>query len=442
MMLDNVERMSSPAADVLLRDYIRPGRPVILTDLFDRQPIRAVDTPDAARRQIGDVVLQVQPNYVGALLAHGRTAEPRPITVAEFLDLLTARSDTDLYCVEYPTPAGILDRVGRPEACDLREGADVISTMFFAGKGNSAHLHFDGDLRDVIMYQALGTKRYVIIDPRETRKLDPFVDAGIERTSSVFLENFSESDKTAFLRYTNAWDCVLSPGEALLMPMMAWHYVEYLEPSMSVSFRLGRNRYCRFLAEQMPMRSIFLQALAVRFADETALAAEDLAIFEEIESACRQPYPSEAARRRHLDRLCLEIWERTAPADQRLPYTVRDMRRIDGIRAVSPEPPAAPGPWEEHDVPALAPAVRVLSGKDTVVFARGSALEAEFPLNPQTAWVAKMLSALGGGRTIAALQAELAVDGAALTSVLGQFQQRGWVGRVPPGTTSSTGPEA
>jgi hypothetical protein len=76
------------------------------------------------------------------------------------------------------------------------------------------------------------------------------------------------------------------------------------------------------------------------------------------------------------------------------------------------------------------------------VFARGSALEAEFPLNPQTAWVAKMLSALGSGRTIAALQAELAVDGGALTSVLGQFQQRGWVGRAQPATTSSTGPEA
>jgi lysine-specific demethylase 8 len=427
---------------VLWRDYIRPGRPVILTDLFDRQPIRAVDTPDAARRQIGDVVLQVQPNYVGALLAHGRTAEPRPMTVAEFLDILEARADSDLYCVEYPTPAAILDLVGRPEACDLREGGDVISTMFFAGKGNSAHLHFDGDFRDVVMYQALGTKRYVIIDPRETRKLDPFADADIERTSSVFLENFSEPDKAAFLRYTNAWDCVLGPGETLLMPMMAWHYVEYLEPAMSISFRLGRNRYCRFLAEQMPMRSIFLQALAVRFADETALAAEDLAIFDELEAACRQSYPGEAARRRQLDRLCLDIWERTVPADQRVPYTVRDRRRIDGIRAVPPQPPVTPGRWEEDDVPELVAAVRVLSGKDTVVLARGSALEAEFPLNPQTAWVARMLSALGNGTTIAALQAELAVDGAALTSVLGQFQQRGWVGRAARRTTSSAGPEA
>jgi L-ascorbate metabolism protein UlaG (beta-lactamase superfamily) len=339
--LDNIERIPAPPSEALFRDYIRLGRPVILTDLFDRLPIRAIDTADAARRNLGEVPLQVQPNYIGALLAQGRTADPQTMSLAQFLEVLERQPDVDLCCTEYPTPSGILNLVGTPEPCGLNDSSDVVSTMFFAGTGNFAHMHFDGDFRDVLMYQAVGTKRYVVIHPRETRKLDPFVDAGIERTSSVFLQNFSEADKAAFLRYTNAWDCVLQPGETLLMPMMAWHYVEYLEPAMSISFRLGRNRYCRFFAEQMPLRSIFLQAISQRFIDEAALGPDDLAVFSELEDACRRPYPSATARRLEIDRLCLDIWQRITARDERNPYTVRDLRRIQGIQARSASAPAA-----------------------------------------------------------------------------------------------------
>jgi hypothetical protein len=299
--------------------------------------------------------------------------------------------------------------------------------MFLAGAGNFAHMHFDGDFRDVLMYQAVGTKRYVVIHPRETRKLDPLVDAGIERTSSVFLQNFSEADKTAFLRYTNAWDCVLQPGETLLMPMMAWHYVEYLEPAMSISFRLGRNRYCRFLAEQMPLRSIFLQAISQRFTDETALGPDDLAVFSELEGACRRPYPSETARRRVVDRICFDVWQRITTHDERNPYTVRDLRRIEDIQAKPASAPAASDPWTDLDVPKLADGVRILTEKNVLVFVRGGILEAEFTIKTNTAWVAKLLSALDNRSTVAALRDKLLVEAAALSSVLSQFQQRGWI---------------
>jgi hypothetical protein len=57
MILNNIPRISAPTAECFYRDYILPGRPVIITDLFDNKPIRAVDTVAHACRAMGDVEL-------------------------------------------------------------------------------------------------------------------------------------------------------------------------------------------------------------------------------------------------------------------------------------------------------------------------------------------------------------------------------------------------
>lgn len=326
--LDNVERVAAPSPSTFARRYLRTGTPVVLTGLFAGTPLGQIADARAAQAVLRDVELTVTANDIGEFL-RGRDEVPtRWTTFGGFVDELLAGAAPRDFCVEYETPAELLALLPVPPYVGLGDPADAWeSYIYMAGAGNAVHLHYDCDQRHVLMVQVFGRKRYVVIDPAESRKLAPGSRPHVRRTSALFLEHFSEPDLTAFLRYTNAWDCILEPGEALLIPAACWHYVAYLDTALSVNFRFGRNRYQRALAEIVPESSVELQALASRFRDETTLGPAEREAFAALEAADAAWYPDLATRRAALDVLCVELCAQLGLPVAGLPYHVADIER-------------------------------------------------------------------------------------------------------------------
>ena len=269
----------------------------------------------------------------------------------------------------------------------------------------------------------------------------------MQRTSSLFLQNFTAEDKLAFLRYADAWDCVLNPGETLLMPMMAWHFVEYLDASMSVSYRLGRNKYTRFLAEAVPVPSVFLQRLAVEFIDEESLSDQHLAAFELLQNVARQPYASAEERARALDATCMRLCEELDPEWSR-EYTFYDRQRRELVRqpdeplsaesqrSGTDEPSVSTPTWGEHDLVSLTPEVMVLmpladggSTRSSVVLARHGRLELRLTIDVRRPWLLDMLRAIADGSvfTVGGLAQSCGAAATELRTVLVQLYERGWI---------------
>ncbi len=444
--LDNVDRIPAPTAERLLHDYVLRRRPVIMTDLFHDMPIRDIDTADKARAHFPGLPVVVQPNYMTSLLHHGRTGETRRTTLGQFLDQVEDDPDTDDYCIEYDTPAEMNAFIQPTEHCRLIDPDDVRPLMFVAAPGNFAHLHYDGDQRHVLMYQVFGRKRYTIIDAREGRKVAPLSDPTMQRTSSIFLQNFSEDDKLAFLEYANAWDCVLNPGETLLMPMMAWHYVEYLDASMSVSYRLGRNRLTRFLAESVPIPSPYLQRLAIEFVDERAVTPQHEAALALLQDVSRRPYGNGEERARALDACCMQLCAELDP-EWFTDYTFYDRQRREALQ-VSPEadrtptqgptPAAAPVPapsWEGEDLVSLSPETMVLvplggaGDRPSVILARHGRLELRLTLDDARPWLLDLMRAVADGSVfrVADLASACGADVSDIRAALVQLHERGWL---------------
>ncbi|MEH2092145.1 hypothetical protein [Nostoc sp.] len=44
MILDNIDRIEAPPADVFYQEYILPQRPAIITNMFDNSSLRQMDT--------------------------------------------------------------------------------------------------------------------------------------------------------------------------------------------------------------------------------------------------------------------------------------------------------------------------------------------------------------------------------------------------------------
>ena len=354
--LDNIDRIPAPDPDDLDHRFVRTGTPVVLTGLFSRAAVRRFADPQIARAELGHLPLPATPEPVDEAV-HGRDTPPRTMAFAELYDELTAAAARAAHpgqpgpgtrprrvCVEHDTPPPLAAAMPPPYLGLGMPQDPWISYMFLAGPGNVTHLHYDRDLRNVVMVQVFGHKRYVLIDAAETRKLVPGASPDAPYASGLYLQHFSPAELGSFLRYTNAWDCVLGPGEALLIPATTWHYVEYLDVALSVSFRLRRNPYLERLAASVPRPSVELQALATCFRDDRAVTPAARDAFDALVAAA-QGGPGGGDRTARLDRLCLELCRRLGLPIAAPPYDVTDRARRDEIadaaRTVAPTRPPA-----------------------------------------------------------------------------------------------------
>lgn len=105
--------------------------------------------------------------------------------------------------------------------------------LFFGLAGSDVRLHFDIDISNIFLTQFLGTKRITLFDNSQSAFLYkvPFTTHSAADLSKIDFEKFPN------LKYAQGYRCDLKPTETLFMPSGMWHYMEYLEPSFSLSLR-------------------------------------------------------------------------------------------------------------------------------------------------------------------------------------------------------------
>jgi lysine-specific demethylase 8 len=242
--------------------------------------------------------------------------------LAAYLDYIRESPGTRRMCSEKPTPSALLQLFSLPPY-DRYE--DAISSFFVGNAGNFAHLHFDGDYRHVLFYQLFGTKRFILIPPREGRKLN-----AVGNNAFWSIENFSDDDKRQFVDYVNGYDCLLQPGETLYMPAAIWHYVEYVATSMSCNLRFGRNRYTRFFANSFHMNA-HLQNIAWKMADPAVVSDRYAGVFAELSAAHAKPADSAAAKYETLQTLFEKICAEICPEFPQQPYGIGIAARLGEV---------------------------------------------------------------------------------------------------------------
>lgn len=254
--LNNVGRVEGIAARAFIEDYVCKEKPVIILNSQEGMPISGLNTQEKAVENFASLPIQVQQNYTSPLVraknnvrSQGLSRKVRNdislMSLGDYASHIRAQPQTDLLCVEYPTPKEVMETLVVPSYCQFQPaGEDVVSFLFVANQGNYAHLHFDGDYRNVFLYQVFGRKRIVMIPMRSVEKICPSMNF-----SKLLIQSMGESEKLKLFEYLGAYDCLLEPGEMIFFPASIWHYVEYIDTGMSVNFRFGRDAFSRQLVD-------------------------------------------------------------------------------------------------------------------------------------------------------------------------------------------------
>jgi len=289
-------------------EHLKRHVPVVIEGLQEDAPISSLTSQRDALAALGDLVIQVQANYTSPLSRAGADVRRQGLSqkvrnsisempLQDYCKHVEDQPDTDLLCVEYPSPPELLDRMNVPGYCELPWSAEPLVTfMFVANKGNYAHLHFDGDFRGVLLYQVFGRKRVVMVPLEAQGKIAPSMNF-----SKLLLQNLDENEKHHLLRYLGAYDCVISPGDTIFFPPSIWHYVEYLDNGMSVNLRFGRDEFAQRCVDAnrvpfYPDLHLMLARLG-RVEDGGERQAKERAIWAQVEQTLGREYPT--TRDRH-----------------------------------------------------------------------------------------------------------------------------------------------
>ncbi|HSD24551.1 MAG TPA: cupin-like domain-containing protein [Solirubrobacterales bacterium] len=324
MPIREIPRTKMPSREDFLRDFAYHREPVVITDLFAGQEVSEVKTVEDAVRVWGDVGLVVQEEYTSAE-GKAAPAEPRVMSLRDYVDFSRSNPSTRLCCTEYDTPAHVLASFELPDICQVTHPGeeilglpkkygdyDLVTAIFLANAGNVGHLHFDGDQRDVILHQVYGRKRVVLFPPAAAKHLRT-LDGPYSRPSlaGVYLEDMSLEEKLDWVERAGGYHTVLEPGETVYIPMLMWHHLEYMDDAMSFNYRFGRTRYGRFLSVDNFHRDPYIQNVAAKMVGPEDVLRNFEPVVDEIATAYVQPATDVQEKVREVRalfrRLCAEV---------------------------------------------------------------------------------------------------------------------------------------
>lgn len=232
-----IERRRCVAPAEFLARYYSRNEPVVLLDLANHWAARHHWSLEYLDAVLGDTPVQVMA---------GRNADPdyerhspalaQTIPFHEFTEYIRRNpSSNDQYLVannkllDNETAKPLWDDFDSPVTlCNAAEAAGRVFLWLGPG-GTVTPLHHD--VMNVLLIQVSGQKRVTMYDSLQTPYL--YNDVGVY---SQLDPRSPDLDRFPRFRAAEAREVLLTPGEALFVPIGWWHHVEALEPSISVSF--------------------------------------------------------------------------------------------------------------------------------------------------------------------------------------------------------------
>jgi hypothetical protein len=270
MLTDQVERIGRPNRGDFYNHYVLPGKPAVISGAIDEWRAISSWSIDHFKSIAGNTEIRVEisptnyfpPVHDGPVNMPGSRIEK--MTFGQYIDRITSKRSESENCYFAQQPLDILfpQLTNDIKSTDYFEKKRLISTnLWFAGAGNITPLHYD--LAHNLFAQVIGSKRFVLFPPDQSRLLYPFPkSSSIAHFSRVNVDN---PDLGRFPQFQHArpLECILEPGDILFIPIFWWHQVYSLNISVSISFWSSPG-WTNYLNPQAMRLCISSAALSIR----------------------------------------------------------------------------------------------------------------------------------------------------------------------------------
>jgi len=226
---------SELTADSLWR-MVREGKPVILTGMQQVEGMPPLGF-DYFREQFGELPVSL----AGAQQVSLKGGLAWDAKLSSFIDYIRERAARGLHSVarlhSVYLPEGKEGIFEKPQSVfsevKHRRGP---SGFYIGAKGALVHLHWDPEFNNNFHTVIAGKKRIRLYLTDQSRYLYavPWWHGLSALSFATGMPDFDHA-KFPLFRHAQGYECIVSEGEALFMPAMCWHWMEYLEPSIAMT---------------------------------------------------------------------------------------------------------------------------------------------------------------------------------------------------------------
>jgi hypothetical protein len=233
-IVETIDRRSNLSRKELIKEYIEPGRPVVLTDAARRWPGMGKVTPQFIKEKYGHLTKKikgVEYNFAElidkVLASTPENPAPYPFNV-----------NVEYYCPEMRKEFkpeivfGKLDRINHPLLPRFMMSGTEVYEFFIGGRGASfPFLHVDELYLHNQLTQLYGSKEFILFPPDQTQYLYP--QPNNPKVSQVDVLH-PDYERFPLFREARALRVMVNQGETLLFHTGWWHITQIYEPCISL----------------------------------------------------------------------------------------------------------------------------------------------------------------------------------------------------------------
>jgi len=237
MHLTSIDRVTDISQKDFRENYLKPQKPVIITNLAQQWPAYNKWTWDYFKELVGNVKVGVYNNIrAGEHVLVNGADDYMPF--GEYLDMIQkgpVELRIFLFNIFNYAPQIVKDFTF-PE--HLTKGfLKRFPMLFVGGAGSIAHMHYDIDLSHIFHTQYIGRKRVLLVQ-NDQSPLIYRMPATVESAASfVDWHEHLDTEKFPALKYAKAYETILNHGETLFMPSGYWHHMQYMDSGFAMSLR-------------------------------------------------------------------------------------------------------------------------------------------------------------------------------------------------------------
>jgi len=246
-----VDKRTNLSHGEFINEYVKPSRPVVLTDAAKDWKAMKKLTPEFFKSNYAHInkningVIYNMGDFIDMMLtstAENPAPYPYNFDVEKvFPELMADFLPEIIY--------GNIDRINHKLMPRTLLKGTVLYEIFLGGKGSSfPYLHFDALYMHTQITQVYGSKDFIMYPPDQTPNMYPYPDN--PKFSQV---NFLDPDYDKFPLFKEAVpiEFTLREGETLLFPSGWWHTTKITEPCISLGrAQLNGNNWDNFINDR------------------------------------------------------------------------------------------------------------------------------------------------------------------------------------------------
>ena len=225
-----IPRISAPTPEQFESQFLRPGRPVVMTGLLEQWPSWGSWSLDWFEQRYGSLVLS----------GNNALAGTRSVLVSDYVEGIRSGNSDGLYLdhLSVHSLPGMAESIRIPPYCPTDRDCQVL--VWVGPCGTCLNFHKDNhvpiDGNHNLLAQVVGRKRVVLVGPADDGCMYPLPKkAGEPLFSEVLLDSY-DPEKFPLFAGATLHEAEVGPGDVVFIPAHHWHYVRSLEISMSVTF--------------------------------------------------------------------------------------------------------------------------------------------------------------------------------------------------------------